>query len=190
MPVPRTAPRLSHEQFYHASSFCCCLVNLCETDFLSNWIIRAACISSSHVVHMASPRVHDPLELRHVIEVKIWVNICPPSFLIFRTMRELLRAVPSAVLSIRTFYASINGLFWNINCRRTDLTCQRSLFVEPRAWRFDSDNINDGIFIYFEHSPCLKNSQASFSLKKPKGLRLQASEHSLFFEFIRKNQKQ
>ena len=143
--------------------------------FLSDCVTRAAYTSSSHVVHVAVPRVHDPLELCHVIRVKIWVNICPPSFLIVRPIRKLLRPVPSAVLSIRTFSALKNGFLWNIKCRRTDLTCQRLLFVESRAWRFDSDSINGGIFIYFEHSPCLKNSQASFSLKKPKRLRLQAS---------------
>ena len=109
MPVPRTAPRLSHEQFweYYSNSFCCCLVNLRQTDFLSKWTIRAACTSSSHVVHVAAPRVHDPLELCHVIGVKIWVNICPPSFLIVRPMRKLTRPVPSAVLSIRTFFVLI-----------------------------------------------------------------------------------
>ena len=168
VPVPRTAPRLSHEQFYYASWFCCCLINLCETDFLLRWTIRAACTSSSHVVHVAAPRVHDPLELCHVIGVKIWVNICPPSFLIVRPRRKLLRPVPSAVLSIRTFYASITGLLWNINCRRTDLTCQRSLFVEPRAWRFDSDNINDGIFIYSNTFIVWTFELSAFSLKKPK----------------------
>ena len=37
--------------------------------------------------------------------MKIWVNICPPSFLIVRPMRKLNRPVPSAVPSIRTFSA-------------------------------------------------------------------------------------
>ena len=189
MPVPRTAPRLSHEQFYHASSFCCCLVNLCQIDFLSNCIIRAACISSSHVVHVAAPRVHDPLELCHVIGVKIWVNICPPSFLIVRPMRKLLRPVPSAVLSIRTFSSLKNGILWNINCRRTDLTCQVITFCDytnPQATVHFSDRINERNFHLFEHPFCLivravrilsqELEETSFSsFKKP----------SLFFIFIR-----
>ena len=178
MSVPRTTPRLSHEQFweYYSNSFCCSLVNLCETDFLSKWTIRAACTSSSHVVHVAAPRVHDPLELCHVIGLKIWVNICPPSFLIVRPMRKLPRPVPSAILSIHTFYASTIGLLWNINCRRTDLTCQRSLFVEPRAWRFDSDNINDGISIYSNTFIVWTFELSVFSLKNTYTFRLQAQE--------------
>ena len=47
---------------------------------LSDCVIRASYYPSSHVVHVAAPRVHDPLEFCHVIGVKIWVNICPPSF--------------------------------------------------------------------------------------------------------------
>ena len=64
----------------------------------------------------------------------------PPSFLIVRPMRELLRAVPSAVLSIRTFSALKNEILWNIKCRRTFLTCQRSLFRDLyhlTRWRFE-----------------------------------------------------
>ena len=47
--------------------------------------------------------------------------------------------------------------------------------TEPRAWRFDSDRINDGIFIYSNTSLVWRNPQASFSPKKPKGLHLQTS---------------
>ena len=191
MPVPRTAFRLSREQLweYCSNNFYCCLVNWCETDFLSKWTIRAACTSSSHIVHVAAPRVHDPLELCHVIGVKIWVNICPPSFLIVRPMRKLNRPVPSAVPSIRTFYASITGLFWNINCRRTDLTCQVITFCDytnPQATVHFSDRINERNFHLFEHPFCLiaravcilsqeLEETSSSSFKKP----------SLFFIFIR-----
>ena len=125
---------------------------------------------------MAAPRVHDPLELCHVIGVKIWVNICPPSFLIVRPMRKLLRPIPSAVLSIRTFSALKNGFLWNIKCRRTDLTCQRLLFVKPRAWRFDSDSINEKNFHLLEYFLLSERSSTYFSLKKPKRLRPQAQE--------------
>ena len=116
------------------------LVNWCEVGFLSKRTIRAACTSSSHVVHVAAPRVHDPLELCHVIGLKIWVNICPPSFLIVRPMRKLLREVPSVVLSICTFFALRNKICWNINGRCTFLTCQGSLFSDlyrPMRRRFD-----------------------------------------------------
>ena len=49
-------------------------------ELLSDWIIRAAYHPSSHVVHVAAPRVHDPLEFCHVTRVKIWVNICHQVF--------------------------------------------------------------------------------------------------------------
>ena len=80
------------------------------SSLLPDYAIRTAYTSSSPVVHVAGPRVHDPLELCHIIRVKIWVNICPPSFLIVRPMRKLLRPVPSAVLSIRTFSALKNEI--------------------------------------------------------------------------------
>ena len=71
----------------------------------SDWTMRAAYQPSSHVVYVETPRIHDPLEFWHVTRVKIWVNICPPSFLIVRPMGKLLRAVPSSVLSIPMFSA-------------------------------------------------------------------------------------
>ena len=110
----------------------------------SDCVIWVAYHPRSHVVHVAAPRVHDPLKFCHVIGVKIWVNICPPSFLIVRPMGKLLRVVPSAVLSIPTFSALRNETCLNINCRRTYLTCQAITFrnyTHPRVTVCFSDSI-------------------------------------------------
>ena len=91
-------------------------------------------------------------------------------------MRKLLRPVPSAVLSIRTYSALKNGFLWYIKCHRTDLTCQRLLFVKPRAWRFDSDSINEKNFHLLEYFLLSERSSTYFPLKKPKRLRPQVQE--------------
>ena len=105
---PRTALRILYEQLLLLS--CKLVLNWFPVWLYypsSMYIEQSCCTRGSSTCTWST-------ELCHVIGVKIWVNICPPSFLIVRPMREFPRPVTSAVLSIRTFFALKSEICWNI----------------------------------------------------------------------------
>ena len=66
----QVGPRAALKMFFEQLLLLFCKLVLSRF-FLSDCVIRAAYTSSSHVVHVAAPRVHDPLELCHAIGMKI-----------------------------------------------------------------------------------------------------------------------